>query len=97
MQRKFAEAAVHLREVIVETGQLAQLFDVVLEAVAQAAEVDFLQADEVEIADVGGDAGQGFALGRAGQELAVPLVGVAEVAAGVDGGLDVVAEDAHSR
>ena len=97
MQREFAEATVHLREVVVEAGQLAQLFDVVLEAVAQAAEVDFLQADEVEIADVGSDASQSLALGWAGQELAVPLVGVAKVTVGVDGGLNVVAEDAHSR
>ena len=95
MQREFAEAAVGLRQRVGQAGQIAQLLDVVVKAVAQAAEVNLLQADEVKLADVGGNTGERLAFGGAGQDLPVPLPGVAEITARVDGGLNVVAQNAH--
>ena len=95
MQREFAEAAVGLCQRVGQAGQVAQLLNVIAKAVAQAAEVNLLQADEVKLADVGGDAGERLAFGGAGQDLPVPLPGITKIAARVDGGLNVVAQNAH--
>ena len=95
VQREFAKAAVGLRQRIGQVAEVAQLLNVVEKTVAQAAKINFLQADEVKLADVGGDAGERLAFGGAGQDLPVPLPGITKIAACVDGGLNVVAQNAH--
>ena len=95
MQRQLADGAVGLGDIMAERRGIEQLAHLAFEAVAQAAEIDFLQADHVKRADIGGNARKRALFGGAGQHLAVQAGEIAEIAVGGDGSLNVVAENTH--
>lgn len=77
VQGEVREAAVGLVGGVAEGGLRKELFGLAAKAVAQAAQFDFLQADDVVVVYEGGDACQCPRFARVGQDLPVPLPTVA--------------------
>ena len=77
VQGEMREAAVGLHDGVGKAGLGEELFGLAAKAVAQAAQFDFLQADDVVGVNECGDARQGAAFAGVGQDLPVPLPAVA--------------------